>query len=243
MTIRIDYNQAAAAYARYRQVHPDVLRELITRGQINSETNILEVGCGTGNYLRAIATTTGCRGWGIDPSTGMLDQARAQSDEMNFQLGRAEQLDFPAAQFELVYSVDVIHHVEDRAAFFREAERVLKPGGRLCTVTDSAEIIRRRRPLSSYFPETVAVELNRYPTINSLRELMTAAGFDQMLETNVEFAYALTDLQAYREKAFSSLHLILESAFQQGLARMNEDLKHGPIQCLSLYTLLWGTKK
>ena len=40
-----------------------------------------------------------------------------------------------------------------------ETARTLRPGGWVCTVTDSAEIIRRREILSGYFPETVAIEL------------------------------------------------------------------------------------
>src|SRR3712207_7697189 len=44
-----------------------------------------------------------------------------------FRSGRAEGLPVPDASFDLVYSVDVIHHVGDRPAAFREAARVLRP--------------------------------------------------------------------------------------------------------------------
>ena len=59
--------------------------------------------------------------------------------------------------------MDVIHHVVDRAAYYREAYRVLKPGGQVCTVTDSPWIIRHRQPLSEYFPETMPVETGPLP--------------------------------------------------------------------------------
>ncbi|OFX26719.1 MAG: hypothetical protein A2Z07_02230 [Armatimonadetes bacterium RBG_16_67_12] len=44
----------------------------------------------------------------------------------------------------------------------------------------------------------------------------------------------------YRDRAFSSLHLIPQEAFARGLARMEQDLREGPIHCVSRYLLLWG---
>jgi hypothetical protein len=52
----------------------------------------------------------------------------------------------------------------------------------------------------------------------------------------------LSDIQAYRDKAFSALLLISEAAFQRGIERMEQDLSTGPIPCVSRYLLLWGTK-
>ncbi|MGN6361505.1 MAG: class I SAM-dependent methyltransferase [Thermomicrobiales bacterium] len=238
----LDYDQLAADYAQHRQVHPEVLRDLMTAGKVTAASAVLEVGCGTGNYLVALAAQTGCAGQGIDPSAEMLARARTRDQRLTFQAGRAEQLNFSAAAFDLVYSVDVIHHVVDRAAYYREAYRTLKPGSQVCTVTDSPWIIRHRQPLSDYFPETVPVELARYPAIDDLRALMLAAGFANCHETLVEFTTNLTDLAPYRAKAFSSLHLIAEDAFQRGLARMEQALAAGPIPVVSRYLLLWGVK-
>ena len=238
----LDYDQSAAAYAQHRQVHPEVLRSLLEVGCVGSASNVLEVGCGTGNYILALQSLAGCGGWGIDPSEQMLSRARQRSGEARFQLGKAERLDFPADYFDLVFSVDVIHHVGDRPAYFQEAYRVLRLGGRICTVTDSEWIIRHRQPLTVYFPETVEVELERYPRIAQLREFMASAGFGQIVDATVEFPYQLTDSRAYRDRAFSALHLIPELAFQKGIERLERDLRVGPIACVSRYALLWGTK-
>ncbi|MFX1475966.1 MAG: hypothetical protein ACFFCO_10900, partial [Promethearchaeota archaeon] len=67
-------------------------------------------------------------------------------------------------------------------------------------------------------------------------------GFVKLAETTVEFTYLLTDIQAYKDKAFSCLHLISKEAFQRGIAEMEQDLEAGPIQCTPRYLLLWGTK-
>lgn len=236
----LNYDTLAAAYARNRSVHPGVLGALVITGQLSSDSHVLEVGCGTGNYVISLHEATGCRGAGIDPSAEMLAVARSRTHALYFRQGRAESLPFTPPGFDLIFSVDVIHHVQDRVAFFREASRLLRPGGRLCTVTDSAEDIQRRRPLSSHFPETVAVEMARYPAIATLQAEMAKAGFASVWTETTEQPYPLTDIQSYRERAYSSLHLIPDAAFRQGIERMEQALTIGPIGALSLYTLVWG---
>jgi ubiquinone/menaquinone biosynthesis C-methylase UbiE len=238
----IDYDRIAAEYARHRQVHPGVFRALAEATPPTSR--VLEVGCGTGNYIIALHAQTGCTCAGVDPSPEMLAQARARPGAARIDLrsGSAEQLDHPAASFDLIFSVDVIHHVRDRPAAYRQAHRVLGSGGRICTVTDSEWIIRHRQPLSTYFSDTVAPELARYPRIPALRAMMAEAGFDEITTHTVEWSYETDDIQIYRDKAYSALHLISEDAFQRGIARMERDLAQGPLLCTPRYTLLWGTR-
>jgi ubiquinone/menaquinone biosynthesis C-methylase UbiE len=238
----IEYDQIAGEYARHRKVHPEVLHGLVSHSGINGDARVLEVGCGTGNYIAAVASLVGCPCWAIDPSVEMLATARDSSAHVTFLAGRAERLGFEDGTLDLVFSVDVIHHVNDHAAYFGEVFRVLGPGGLVCTVTDSEWIIRHREPLAVYFPETVEVDLRRYPRFSHLRVLMEEAGFGRMEETLVEFPYEVTDSSPYAEKAFSALHLISEEAFQRGLERMERDLRGGPIRGVCRYVLLWGSK-
>jgi len=237
---RIPYDQISDEYARHRQVHPGVLRALVET--LPPTCNVLEVGCGTGNYIAAIHAVTGCACWGVDPSPEMLARARERAPGVHLSLGRGERVGLPDGHFDLIYSVDAIHHVEDREAYHAEAHRLLRPGGRLCTVTDSAWIIRRRRPLATHFPESVPIELARYPSIADLRAGMQAAGFFEIEEQQVEHRDALADIQAYREKAYSILHLIPEEAFCRGIARLERDLERGPIERVTRYTILWARR-
>lgn len=238
----IDYGRLAAEYARHRTVHPEVLRSLAATSAVGRGSRVLDVGCGTGNYILPLEALTGCAGWGIDPSEQMLARARERSGTVTFVPGRAERIEFPDGFFHLVFSVDVIHHMGDRPAYFAEAFRVLETRGRVCTVTDSERIIRSRRPMAVYFPETIDVELRRYPRMTDLREEMGRTGFAGISQETVEFAFQLTDAGAYRDKAFSSLHVIPQEAFERGLTRMEHDLRSGPISCVSRYLMLWGTK-
>ncbi len=238
----MDYDELAREYAAHRRVNPEVLRALVGDCGLSPASRVLEVGCGTGNYIKAVRSAVGCRCWGTDPSMEMLAKAREAPGSVNFGYGRGESIRFEDGSLDLVFSVDAIHHVEDREAFFSEAHRVLAPGGLLCTVTDSEEIIRNRIPLSSYFPDTVEPELARYPRVGDLEEELAWAGFKDLRREQVELAYDLEDLTPYRERAFSALHLIPRAAVERGLRRMELDLGVGPIPCVARYLLLWGSR-
>jgi SAM-dependent methyltransferase len=237
-----NYQALAAEYARHRRAHPGVV-EAIVRGIRNGDGHdVLEVGCGSGNYLQVISEITGARVAGIDPSSAMLDQLTTRLPAAEVAVAPGEAIPYPDASFDLIYSVDVIHHVKDRDAYFREARRVLRPGGALVTVTDSESDLERRVPLTSHFPETLAHERRRYPATGALRSEMERAGLSGLREETVELAYPLSDISGFRNKSYSSLHLISDEDHARGMARLEADLANGPIEALSLYTLLWGTR-
>ncbi|MBZ0275299.1 MAG: methyltransferase domain-containing protein [Anaerolineae bacterium] len=239
----VNYDALAAQYAPNRRIHPGVLQRLIETGALYESDNVLEVGCGTGNYISALMGAVGCTGWGIDPSAQMLAFARQKAERIHLQTGYAHETGLPSDTFRLVFTVDVIHHLSDYAAYFREAYRLLTAGGKICTVTDSEAIIRARQPLSTYFPETVVPELARYPRISVLEALMAQAGFTDIRQETVENRSQLTDISPYREKSFSVLHLITEAQFQAGITRMENDLQTaGSIEFVGRYVLVWGTK-
>jgi ubiquinone/menaquinone biosynthesis C-methylase UbiE len=237
----LDFDQRASEYARHRTIHPGVVNELVRSGLFAPATHVLDVGCGTGNYAAAMTQATGCRVSGLDPSLRMLDWARDAAPWESLVHGSAESLPFPHDSFDVVLSTDVIHHIADRDAYFSEAVRVLRPAGHIVTVTDSHDDIVRRRPLSSHFPQTVAIELQRYPPVTCLLTEMARAGFGEQRPVQVSNDYDLDDIASYRDRAFSSLLLIDEEAFRCGISRLEADLARGPIPCVSLYTMIWGT--
>ncbi|MBN1260841.1 MAG: methyltransferase domain-containing protein [Anaerolineae bacterium] len=238
----LHYDDLALDYALCRRVNPGVVRDLVETGHVGAQTRVLEVGCGTANYLASLIGWTGCWGCGLDPTLSMLRLAHRQRLPLRLWAGRAEELASTSGVFDLVFSVDVIHHIRQRRQYFVEAHRVLTPSGRICTVTDSEVIIRNREPMSVYFPETVPLDVARYPRISTLREMMYEVGFHTITQTAVTFVDALYDSDMYRKKAFSALHLIPDAAFQEGIARLEADLALGPVRRVSRYVLLWGAR-
>ncbi len=75
----------------------------------------------------------GARATGVDLSSSSLERARkrcaAAGYESDLQVADAESLPFPDNSFDVVYSYGVMHHSPNTERCFREACRVLKPGG------------------------------------------------------------------------------------------------------------------
>lgn len=94
---------------------------------------VLEIGCGLGTdgaqFARAGAAYTG-----VDLTAAAVELAQKHFELLGlrgeFHTADAENLGFPDASFDLVYSHGVLHHTPDTAGAVREIHRVLKPGGR-----------------------------------------------------------------------------------------------------------------
>jgi SAM-dependent methyltransferase len=233
----------APGYAHWRTLHPQLLDSLVAYSGVQADSRVLELGCGTGNYIRAISERTGCSGWGLDPSAAMLAQARiGVCRRLHWVYAEADYTSLADAQFHLTFCVDVVHHLTNRTGVFEEAHRVLQPGGAMCLATDSESIIRSREPLSIYWPQTVEAELARYPRVETLRAELREAGFVRLSQLEVESGGLLPDSGPFRAKVFSCLRALPEEVYQQGFARMEADLVKGPISFMSRYLLLWAFK-
>jgi ubiquinone/menaquinone biosynthesis C-methylase UbiE len=99
---------------------------------------ILEIGVSSGHYTKVLAEEfPQAEIWGVDPSIAMLEQAQRIGNEQGqawkLFAGVGEALPFEDGAFDLVTSYAVHHEVPPRIidAMFREAMRVLKPGGDL----------------------------------------------------------------------------------------------------------------
>jgi SAM-dependent methyltransferase len=94
---------------------------------------VLEIGCGIGTDAAQFAKA-GADYTGVDLTDAAIELARKRFElfELSgkFQIADAENLGFPDASFDVVYSHGVLHHTPDIGAAVQEIHRVLKPGGR-----------------------------------------------------------------------------------------------------------------
>jgi len=84
-----------AAYARNRSVHPGILAVLMETGQLSETSDVLEVGCGTGDYIFTLHETTDISSLNLIP-----DEAFQRGIEQMERMERAS-VDRPVAALSL----------------------------------------------------------------------------------------------------------------------------------------------
>ncbi len=115
-----------------------VLARICEAARLNGGSRALDVACGPGIVVEALARAAG-EVVGCDITPAMVEKARqrcaaAGLANVRFMPGRAEDLPFDDASFDVVVSRSAVHHFVDPVAALREMARVVKPGGRVVTV-------------------------------------------------------------------------------------------------------------
>lgn len=96
---------------------------------------LLDVGCGTGDDVRALAARVapGGRVIGIDASAAMIDEARRRGapGAGDFRVGDATRLDLPDDAADGARAERTLQHLDSPEAAVTEMVRVVRPGGRV----------------------------------------------------------------------------------------------------------------
>jgi len=121
---------------------------VLGRAGLRRGMTLLDVATGTGLVARsALAILDDPRAViGLDPSAGMLREARRASSAPLVQ-GQVETLPFPRERFDVLTFGYALRHVTDLEIAFTECRRVLKPGGRLLVLEISRARSRAMRAM------------------------------------------------------------------------------------------------
>jgi len=239
-----DYDSIADRFdTRYHQYAYDGVRETLLNFLGPQPSAALEVGCGTGHWLGVSAG----RGFlaGVEPSSPMLERACVAAPGARLVRARAEELPWRDAFFDRLFCINALHHFTDRARFFTEARRVLKPGGGLLTIGKDPHTERDDWWVYQYFEETRAIDRERFPRVRTLRGEMALAGFawtESMEAEHIEVVQPASEALAngvVHPSFTSQLTVLSDEEFQRGADRLRRanDEAGGQLQLVADFRL------
>jgi ubiquinone/menaquinone biosynthesis C-methylase UbiE len=213
------YDDVRPADAQWREVFELLVAEAGLAGG-----RVLDVGCGTGRLVAALAER-GVDVAGVDSSAGMLAVARRKLPQGRFVQAPAERLPFADGTFDRVVFGLVVHLVDRRAAF-AEARRVLSQDGAVAIVTFDRSHFGGYY-LQRYFPSIRTIDERRFPDEETLRGELAEAGFARTRVVPLrQEASVDRDVVLRRVKArhISTLQLLDDGEYAAGLSRLEREL-------------------
>ena len=171
---RFVFEENADAYDRWFDQNPGTFQEQLRllRKVVPSDGINLEIGVGSGRFARPLGIVCG-----IDSSTSLLRIAKGR--EIEVVTGEGEHLPYRGRTFDLVLMMTVVCFLDDVAAAFSEAGRVLVHSGILVVgfLERDGAIARQ------YSPEDVKGRFLRYAKFRTLEEVsgyFSQAGFQEI---------------------------------------------------------------
>lgn len=154
---------------------------LATAAGLSERDHVLDAGCGIGGPARHIARSHGCLVTGLDATAEFCEAAReltrrsGLSERVRIVDGDALALPFPDATFEVAWTQHASMNIANKAAFYAEMHRVLRPGGRLAFFD---VVAGPEQPILFPVPWASEPAWNFLTPPGELRDLLTKEGFE-----------------------------------------------------------------
>ena len=212
--------------------------ELAEWVRIRPDHALLDVGCGLGGTSRYLAERTGCSVVGVDLTeeycrvAEMLSARVGLAERTAFRQGSALALPFGDDRFDTVWTEHVQMNIADKAGFYGELRRVVKPGGQL-----AFHDILAGEGGGIHLPVPWATEasINHLIRVDDLRALLSSCGFEVVRwedKTEASISFFHSALKRVRGEGWMpvGLHLLMGDDAATRFANVLRNLKEDRVR-------------
>lgn len=190
----------------------EMKRRSIDALQLFAGEAVLDVGCGTGEDVAAMAARVapGGRAVGVDLSVAMIEQAWARhrgSGDVQFEVADAMALPFGDGEFSAVREERMLQHVPEPDKALTEIVRVTRPGGRVLALEPDWGTLAVDHPDANLTLRVLSIQTlaTRHGTIGrQLRRRMLAAGLEDVEVSR--WLFALEPIELFRKLVALDMH-------------------------------------
>lgn len=152
---------------------------------IDAGTEVLDVGCGYGEFLRMARTRSGCRAFGLDMDASCAKQAQVHADA-TCAAGDLLSYDWGGQHFDLICFFESLEHHQDPLAALSAAHALLKTGGYCAIEVPDFGGFWRHVFGAYWLPLLVPQHLFHF-TRHSLGQALQRAGFSVVSQRSMWF--------------------------------------------------------
>lgn len=174
------YDESILQHLVFRNSHNMFLNEIAPYYNREGDIKILDVGCGTGEFISALSKNLShAEVHGMDISFDMIRIAKSklQNGKIKYKVGDVEHLPYNNNTFDVVTCSHSFHHYPDKKKAVSEMHRVLKPDGRLMVIDGCRDVALGKM----IFNIIGKIEKHVYHMFaHELKELFSQTGFHQI---------------------------------------------------------------
>jgi SAM-dependent methyltransferase len=170
-------------------------RAIIDEAGIASGTQVLDVGCGSGEFV-ALLAGLGAIASGADPAPRMVEHASRLVPAADIREAGAEQLPWPDDSFDVVTAINALQFADDTVDALREFARVTRPGGRIAIANWAEGALNDLNTVEEAVARAAGEELSPdgdYRLAGGLETLMREAGLEVLSAGLVECPWEAAD--------------------------------------------------
>jgi len=190
---------------------------------INSNSQILDLGCGEGATLGYLYQHCGVRGKGIDPSIKLLTRGKENHPMLEFIYGSGNELPFRSQSMSHVFAECTLSLMDNLAKTLQEVYRILKPGGFFIITDVYAKNPENRHLLDAYAFSSCMRGLHH---LEELKSNLENLGFTSLLvedysellkEMMVKIIFCYGSMDAFWGKTTENKDYLTRCTFQEVL--------------------------
>lgn len=230
---KTDYSKIAHKYDKNKirtYIKRDTILEDYIKNTSRKEYNVLDLACGTGNYLAVqVQAFKGYKiNWyGLDASEEMLQIAKEKVEKVEYLYGFAENLPYESEKFDFIACNYSFHHFENKPKALDEITRTLKRKGMLHMKNLSPQHMTKWF-IYQYFPLTYNEDQKRFWKDEQIFQELEKRCFE--VRININYYLQRVELSEFLKEAenrnISQLMIMSDEYYTEGINKIKQDLEN-----------------